>query len=364
VPRTFVIAKRNAPPSIVVGERYFVVKVLDSYVFFARKPRRQLVVHTDVAFHRKTGRASVETFTSLHRQIIANPKGGCRPLTDATVVDSVPAVMDRIAVSTRFTLVRSSDIAGWEKVIRTGALVATATFVPHLLPVAKAASDLADRVAGSIFRGPTVTPFQPTCDKNLGAGELTDAYYVYMHTGKAAIRADGLSIEDGTLHWKGSPIVDDSYVVFEVKSFLERGRVLGEGQPWYNLLYWAEEDAKGAASGSASTRAAARARYQATIDAVKRVFQDDESFLQQERDLIIQESALKTLPLFDGPDGPSGARRRRGPEPAPSSGSAILPRLTSEMKRVLEVKSEGELRRNVEGYQAALAESAKILAAE
>jgi hypothetical protein len=282
------------------GDAYFVIGVhaaqASAYGRFWERAR-QLVVTTEVTVNAPPFHA--EPITSIHRiRPIAFGKPEQLGL-GATLVDLVPATMDRVSVVVEYLLDSENRLALLTDIANEAALTAVASAAPGAAAVTKIVGGLSKRFVQQLAEKDRREPIlRFVGDFSVAGGELADAYYVILGTRsdkyplpRPLPQAPALRVSGSDLLYEGRPVLDWSYVVIAVDAVERRTRALGRGEEWYRKLDEAEVVAREAARDIFAERAKRRQAWEACLlllaDA-DRLLHASPLYLPKEADAIIQ----------------------------------------------------------------------------
>jgi hypothetical protein len=332
------------------GDAYFLISIHAAQAsthgrFWERA--RQLVVTTEVTVN--TPPFNAEPITSIHRiRPIALGKPEQLGL-GATLVDLVPATMDRVSVVVEYTLDSENRLALLTDIANDAALTAVASLAPGAAAATKIVGGLSKRFLQQLAEKDRREPIlRFVGDFSVPAGELADAFYVILGTRsdkhplpRPLPQAPALRVAGSDLLYEGRPVLDWSYVVIAVDAVERRTRALGRDEEWYRKLGEAEAVAREAARDIFAERAKRREAWDACLRLLAdadRLLHASPLYLSSEADAIIQAATHEVKETLFPPD------------------VAVLgapPLLSDAARALVRVGSEEELAAAAAEYQAA-----------
>jgi hypothetical protein len=344
------IPKSSNLDSLKPGAGYFRMRILGAQVVIDRRFFRQpdqLVVTSEVEL-------SVPPFqgapvTSIHR--IRPIKAGLPEqlgLT-TTLVDLVPAIMDRVSVAIDFMLDSKNRFEPLARLINDGALSAVVSLAPGGAAAAHVLTRLSKGITEQFLSNEDRRPIlRFTGDLSVPAMDLRDGYYVILGSTseqralpRPLPQASDLQVQSNDLLYLGRAITEWSYVILSVDIIGQRTRDLGYGEAWYEKLNQVDIIAEQIAHNPSVTQRGRRAAWEAcqqTLSEAKSLLLASPLYLRSEVNDIIKKSYAETRhQIFTGGEAALGAP----------------PSLNANDQKLLEVDSETRLRADVEAYTAA-----------
>jgi hypothetical protein len=206
-----------------------------------------------------------------------------------SLVDLTPAALDKVGIAIEFLLDRQNRLATLANVVNDDAFLSVVSLAPGAAAIAKVVGALSKKIVGSFMDESDQAPvLRFVGDFSLPAGDLADAYYVILGTryeqhplprplpGPPRLRVDGHD-----LLLDNQPVLNWSYVIFDVDVVEMRTRELGRGEPWYEKLSQVEAQAT-------------ETSFQKMMKDENRLRQDWETCLGllKEADLLLRQSPL------------------------------------------------------------------------
>jgi hypothetical protein len=340
-------------PKIFAGQGYFLIKILNAQAAFEGsiwdKVTRLVVASRISINHPLLG--SEPQVALQHSREVKRKRSEQLGLTP-TLIDLMPATMDRVTISLDFILDKENRLHQLVGLINDKAFVAALALTPVALGTVKVISTLAGKILDSFLPAEDKQPIlQFFGDFNISNG-LSPARYAILGSqdeSNPLPRNPKLTLCDGELLSDGGPISTLSYVILEIRTSPWRTIHLGGETPWVKKLE--EVD-----------RIATRISKQPVLDEddQKRAWKDCDRLLQDAHALLQEDPLYIQAEVSNIIDKAWDEAKQKI---YPSSGVSLgaPPILDAGTRQLLSVQSLDELRRHVDGYKAEAKEAERLL---
>jgi hypothetical protein len=231
----------------------------------------------------------------------------------SNLIGLVPAVMTDFSMSIDYLLDQEDRIAALAGVINDNAFQSTLSLAPGAGMVAKAVSDLAQKLMQAFVPTEERRPIlQFTADFNLAGGGVRDGYHVILGSqdpGHPLPRPlPAAEVRDGDLLLDGRPVTEYSYVILDIRRAVARTRDLNDGAAWEEKFREAEDEAQLPGDDARASWETCRG----LLREAQTLLRADPNYLREEADAMVASVLTNCKTRLDVMGATrSGARARR-----------------------------------------------------
>jgi len=340
--------EQTAPPlELELDNSYLLVRLHDAQAFF----EAGWLVQPSFLIFSSSVESSFQLASptqSLHQVKIIQKNTPCRLGIATNLTDWLPfRATDSLKVTLKFIVVQDQPFGELVDQMGKVGLAAKLSLVRPDWAVAVKVSEIVGRLLSYCLReGKQHEVFSLVMDLNMA--RLKPGYHAVIGSQSNQSWPAALAVDaNGRLSDKvGLPLQTLSYAVVEVLALKRRGEESARGEPWWELLQTAKDQALNAASADTQEQRQAFSQWRSTLSQIRALARKESGYLVKEIQEIVGVAHVEV----------EGALA-----PITRVEAAGLEELPQDLQELLGVRSDDGLRQSVRDYQTALSISRQLI---